>query len=141
MNTMQDNEYLKGQFESSANLDRKVMILGCTLGELNLIHSVTPRHRQTGMFLITDELSSEQAEQEIEPIIVEQLKARIEEGCEMYPDVQPTDAEEHHVDGLMRTLLRFNRRFRALDEESNLPRSKRIPHLKRGGYGRHPGRN
>lgn len=86
MNTMQDNEYLKGQID-------------------------------------------------------EQLKARIEEGCEMYPDVQPTDAEEHHVDGLMRILLRFNRRFRALDEESNLPRSQRIPHLKRGGYGRQPGRN
>lgn len=140
MNTMQDNEYLKGQFESSANLDRKVMILGCTLGELNLIHSVTPCHRQTGMFLITDELSSEQAEQEIEPIIVEQLKARIEEGCEMYPKIEDnstfgaTAATSHNAyynDNILR----------AFDAAVKRPRAERVPHLKRGGYGRQPGRN
>jgi len=126
-------------------VDRKVLIHGCAIGNLPPIHRPAAHQHQIIAFLTDEEcvppmnqggvyLSLEYTKQEMELKITDKLKERIEEGCEMYPVADGVYPDERHVDGLMRTVLRFNQRLKALDNGVTLPRSKRIPHLKRGGF-------
>jgi len=126
-------------------IDPEVLIRGCAVGEMPLPHTPKPHQRQIIGFLKDGEyfpplnhsivhLSPEHTEQDVELKIIDKLKKKIEEGCEMYPVADAIHPDERHVDGLMRTVLRFNQRLKALDNGVTLPRSKRIPHLKRGGF-------
>lgn len=106
-------------------------------------------------------LSPEHTEQDVELKIIDKLKAKIEEGCEMYPVANAIHPDERHADVMLRhgarlghrlkalldksieedidlliTSKRFKNKLKGLDSNVNRPRSERIPYMKRGGYDR-----